>query len=214
MITVTVFGNAPPPVRSVTRDLRALWALEESGLPYRLHPLDHARGELKGPEYTRVNPFGHIPSIEDDGFRLFESAAIVLYVAEKAGKLLPETARGRALATQWASAAINTVEPAMVELFFLDHAFAGQGWAKERRPAVVELVKLRLATLEKEFAQRPYVLGREFSAPDILMSTVLRIVQHTDLLDAAPSVEAYRARCEARPAWRKVLAEHEKRLAA
>jgi glutathione S-transferase len=214
MITVYVFGNAPPPVRSITRDLRALWALEESGLPYRLQPLDHARGELKDPEYLRINPFGHLPAIDDEGFRLFESAAIVLYVAEKAGKLLPKTAQGRALATQWASAAINTVEPSLVELFGIDHFYAGQGWAKERRPAVVERVEGRLRQLEGELAQRPYLMGPEFGAPDILMTTVLRIVQHTDLLDAAPSVAAYRARCEARPAWRRVLAEHEQRLAA
>ena len=214
MITVYVFGNAPPPVRNVTRDLRALWALEECGLPYRLQPLDHARGELKGPEYLRVNPFGAIPSIDDEGFRLFESAAIVFYVAEKAGKLLPQGADGRARALQWASAAINTVEPAMVELFFLDHFLVDQPWAKDRRPIVAERVKTRLATLDKELSNRPYVLGGEFSAPDILMSTVLRIVQHTDLLDAAPNVESYRARCEARPAWRRVLAEHQQRLAA
>jgi glutathione S-transferase len=214
MITVYVFGNAPPPVRSITRDLRALWALEESGLPYRLQPLDHARGELKHPQYLRINPFGHLPAIDDEGFQLFESAAIVLYVAEKAGKLLPKTAQGRALATQWASAAINTVEPSLVELFGIDHFYTGQGWAKERRPAVVERVEGRLRQLEGELAQRPYLMGSEFSAPDILMTTVLRIVQHTDLLDAAPSVAAYRARCEARPAWRRVLAEHEQRLAA
>lgn len=214
MITAYVFANAPSPVRSVTRDLRALWALEESGFPYRLHPLDFARGELKGPEYMRIQPFGQIPSIDDDGFELFESAAIVLYVAEKAGKLLPDTLRGRALAAQWAFAAVNTVEPALVERFVLDQFAADQAWAKERRPAVVELVKMRLATLEGEFAKRPYVLGREFSAPDILMATVLRLVQDTDLLRTVPHVAAYLARCQARPAWRKVLAEHQQRLAA
>jgi glutathione S-transferase len=214
VITVYVFGNAPPPVRNVTRDLRALWALEECGLPYRLQPLDHARGELKVPPYTRVNPFGHIPSIDDDGFRLFESTAIVFYVAEKAGKLLPAGLQDRARALQWASAAINTVEPAMVQLFLIDHFLADQAWAKERRPALVDQVKVKLEALEKELSQRPYVLGQEFGAPDILMSTVLRIVQHTDLLSAAPSVDAYRVRCEARPAWRKVIAEHHQRLAA
>lgn len=213
MITVYVFGNAPVPVRNITRDLRALWALEESGLPYRLQRLDFARGELKQPEYTRINPFGHIPSIDDGGFTLFESAAIVLYVAEKAGHLLPKTRDGRALAAQWAFAAVNTVEPAIAELFAIDAFFAEQPWARGRRPAVVEQVKKRLATLEAEFAQRTYVIGDDFSAPDILMATVLRLVQ-TDLLGAAPNVAAYLARCESRPAWTKVLAEHQQRLAA
>jgi glutathione S-transferase len=214
MITIYVFGNVPSPVRNVSRDLRALWAAEESGLPYRLHPLDFARGELKSPEYMRVNPFGKIPAIADDGFTLFESAPIVLYLAEKAGRLLPESPRDRTLAAQWAFAAVNTVEPSMVELFTLDHFAADEAWAKERRPAVVTAAQARLATLEAELAARPYLLGDAFSAPDILMSTVLRLVLHADLLRAAPNVAAYQERCEARPAWKKVLAEHQQRLAA
>jgi glutathione S-transferase len=213
MITVYVFGNAPVPVRNVTRDLRALWALEESGLPYRLQRLDFAGGELKRREFTRINPFGKLPAIDDGGFTLFESAAIVLYVAEKAGCLLPTTSEGRAVAAQWTFAAVNTVEPPILELFTIDNLFTEQPWARQRRPAVVELVKQRLATLDAELAQHPYVLGREFSAPDILMGTVLRLVP-ADLLDAAPNVAAYLARCESRPAWAKVLAEHRQRLAA
>src|SRR5262249_58395341 len=83
MIDVYVFGNAPAPVREVTRDLRVLWALEETGLPYRVERLGFARGQLERPPYTRIPPFGPIPAIDADGFTLFESAAIVLYVAEK-----------------------------------------------------------------------------------------------------------------------------------
>jgi len=214
MITVYVFGNAPAPVRNITRDLRALWALEESGLPYRLERLDYAGGELKGRDYLRVNPFGKVPAIDDDGFKLFESAAIVLHVAEKASCLLPTTREGRALAAQWAFAAVNTVEPPIVELFTIDAFFADQPWSRGRRPAVIEYVKQRLASLESEFAKRPHVLGDEFSAPDILMATVLRMVREADLLAAVPNVTAYLARCESRPAWVKVFAEHQQRLAA
>jgi glutathione S-transferase len=214
MITVYVFGNAPAPVRNITRDLRALWALEESGLPYRIQPLDFATGELKSREYLRINPFGKIPSIDDGGFMLFESAAIVQYVAEKSGRLLPTNPDERARAAQWTFAAVNTVEPPVLELFTIDALFGDQPWAKGRRPAVVEHVKQRLATLDAELAKRPYVLGKEFAAPDILMATVLRMVQQPDLLAAAPNVAAYLARCESRPAWGKVLAEHQQRLAA
>jgi glutathione S-transferase len=214
MITAYVFGNAPQPVRNVTRDLRTLWTLEELSLPYRIHPLDFARGELKAPDYLRINPFGKIPSIVDDGFPLFESAAIVLYLAEKAGKLIPQDRQGRALAAQWAFAAASTVEPALVELFSIDQFSANEAWAVERRPAVVKVVETRLATLEAELAKRPYLLGDSFSAPDILMSAVLRLVQHTDLLAASPNVAAFKARCESRPAFRKVLGEHQERLAA
>ncbi len=214
MITVYVFGNAPPPVHGVSRDLRILWALEECGLPYRLHPLDFARGELKSPDYTRIQPFGQIPALDDDGFELFESAAMVLYLAGKAGRLLPESPADRALAQQWAFAAVNTVEPPLVQLFAMDAFSADEAWAKERRPALVNQAEARLATLDAEFAKRPYVLGDAFSAPDILMSAVLRLIQDTPLLDSAPHVAAYKARCEGRPAWRKVFAEHQRRLAA
>lgn len=214
MITVYVFGNAPRPVWNVTRDLRVLWALEESGLPYRLHPLDFAKGELERPEYTRIQPFGQIPAIDDEGFALFESAAIVLYLAEKSGRLLPRSFQGRALAAQWAFAAVNSVEPALAEVFSLDHFAADRAWAKERRPALQTQVQARLASLEGVLARRAYLLGEEFSAPDILMTSVLRLVQHTDLGRSAPHVAAYQERCEARPAWTKVVAEHHRRLAA
>jgi len=214
MITVYAFGNVPRPVRQVTRDLRIVWTLEELGLAYRLKLLDFAAGELKSPEYVRVQPFGQIPAIDDDGFQLFESGAIVLYLAEKAGKLLPESREGRALAQQWAFAAVNSVEPALVQLFSIDQFHADQSWAKELRPSVETLVKARLATLDGALARRKYILGDEFSAPDLLLSTVVRIVQHTDLVQAAPNVAAYQARCEARPAWRKVIDAHLERLAA
>jgi glutathione S-transferase len=214
MLDVYVFENAPRPVWPVTRDLRVLWTLEELGIPYRLHPLDFSRGELKAPEYLRIQPFGQIPAIDDDGFTLFESAAIVLYLAEKAGRLLPTSPQGRALALQWTFAAVNTVEPALVQLFTMDHFSADENWAKERRPAVVKLVEARLATLEGLLARSKYIAGDEFSAPDILMTHELRLVQHTSLLRAAPNVAAYQQRCEARPAWRKVVAEHLERLAA
>jgi glutathione S-transferase len=214
MLTVYAFGNAPRPVWPVTRDLRVLWTLEETGLPYRLKLLDFAGGELKAAPYLQVQPFGQIPAIDDGGFRLFESAAIVLYLAEKAGKLLPPDREGRALAAQWAFAAVNTLEPAAVQLFVIDHFSAEQAWAKELRPSVVTLAQARLATLDGVLAGRKYVAGDEFSAPDILVTTVLRILQHTDLLRAAPNVAAYQQRCEARPAWQKVIHEHLARLAA
>jgi glutathione S-transferase len=214
MLTVYAFGNVPAPVIGVTRDLRVLWAAEEAGLPYRVHALDHARGELRGPEYLRVNPFGLVPAIDDEGLRLFESAAIVLYLAEKAQRLLPAEASARARALQWAFAAVDTVESSMLDLFVIDKFHADKAWAKERRPALVATAQKRLASLDLELAGRTYLLGNEFGAPDILMTSALRLLQHTDLLDAAPNVAAYKVRCEARPAWRKIYAAYEQRLAA
>lgn len=214
MITVYVFGNVTAEVRGITRDLRALWALEEAGLPYRVHPLDDMRGELSSADYLHVNPFGLVPAIDDDGFKLYESAAILFYIAEKAGKLLPTGAEARALATQWAFTALSTVEPAITDLASIDKFFADREWAKERRPALVETVKQRLATLNEQPLGQAYIMRNEFSVSDILLSTVLRQIQHTDLLGAAPNVGAYKARCENRPAWKKTYAEYQQRLAA
>ena len=103
MITVYAFGKVVAPVHGITRDLRVLWALEETGLPYRVHTLEGLRSELRGADYLAVNPFGTVPAIDDDGFRLFESAAIVLYLADKAGRLLPAD-REVATAKYWAAA--------------------------------------------------------------------------------------------------------------
>jgi glutathione S-transferase len=214
MLTVYAFGNVPAPVIGVTRDLRVLWAAEEAGVPYRIHSLDHARGELRGPEYLRVNPFGLVPAIDDNGFKLFESGAIVLYIAEKSHRLLPAEPAARARALQWAFAAIDTVESSMADLFVIDKFHADKAWAKERRPALVATAQKRLASLDLELAGRSYLLGDEFGAADILMTSALRMLQHTDLLDAVPNVAVYKARCEARPAWGKIYAAYEQRLAA
>jgi glutathione S-transferase len=169
---------------------------------------------LRGADYLTVNPFGLIPAIDDDGFKLFESAAIVRYLAEKAGKLLPADAKGKALAAQWAFAATTTVEPKLLEVFVLDKFHAGTAWAQERRPALIEAAQRRLADLEAHLARQNYLLGQSFSVPDILMCAGLRLIQHTDLLDAMPTVSLYKQRCEARPAWRKIYAAYEQRLAA
>ncbi|HZF32060.1 MAG TPA: glutathione S-transferase family protein [Gammaproteobacteria bacterium] len=214
MLTIYAFANMPPPVVGVTRDLRALWTAEEARVPYRVHALDHARGDLRGPEYVAVNPFGLVPAIDDDGLVLFESGAIVLHIAAKTDWLLPASPRERAHATQWAFAAVDTMQSKMTELFLVDKFYAEQAWAKERRPGLVDVVRKRLTGLDRELGRRPYLLGEEFTAPDILMSSALREIQHTDLLGGAPNVAAYKTRCEARPAWRKIYAAYEQRLAA
>lgn len=214
MITLYGFGDVTPEVQGLTRDLRALWALEETGLDYRVHPLDDMQGELKRDDYMAVNPFGMIPTIVDDGFTLFESGAIVFYIADKAGKLLPEDAEKRAMALQWGFAALTTLEPPITTLAANDFFFADEPLAKAQRPGLVKAAQGRLKVIEKELVGQDYIMGDEFAAPDILLVTVLREIQHTDLLDAFPNTSAYKARCEARPAWKKVIAAYEQRLAA
>lgn len=114
MITLYGFGNIFPEGRGETRDLRAQWALEETGLAYRVHALDHAGGELDGEAYRRISPFRQVPVIDDDGFVVAESAAVVLYIAEKAGKLIAQDFEGRTRVVQWCFAAVSTVEPTLI----------------------------------------------------------------------------------------------------
>ncbi len=214
MITIHAFGSIPIPVRGLTRDLRALWAAEEAGLAYEIRPVDSMSGGLSSEDYLAVSPFGLIPAMEDGAFSLFESGAIVFYIADKAGKLVPADAEGRALAMQWALVALNTLEPAAINMAVVERFHAGESWAEERRPAVRELCQKRLATLDSQLAGKRYLLGEDFSAADILMTSVLRFIQYSDLIETMPNLAAYKARCEDRPAWAKVLETHDALLAA
>src|SRR5205085_6006004 len=120
MITLYAFGNIFPEGRGETKDLRAQWALEETGLAYRVHALDHTAGELDGEAYRRISPFRQVPVIDDDGFVVAESAAVVLYLAEKAGKLIPSDFQGRTRVVQWCFAAVATVEPTLTCIDLID----------------------------------------------------------------------------------------------
>ncbi len=205
MITITAFGWVPPPVQGLVRDLRVRWALEEAGLPYQ--------ARLIGPDvqasadYRARQPFGQVPTFEEDGLVLFESGAILLHVAARSDVLLPADAAGRARAMGWLFAALNTMEVVTEQLAGLDLFFADQEWARLRRPGVEEAVRRRLAELAVWLGDRDYLEGR-FTVGDLAMTTVLRALRHTDLVDAAPALKAYRERCESRPAFRRALADH------
>jgi glutathione S-transferase len=204
MISVSAFRWVPPFARGLVRDLRVRWALEEAGLPYE--------ERLIGPEdqtsdrYRRLQPFGQVPAYEEDGLVLFESGAIVLHVAERCEALMPADPKGRARVTAWMFAALNTIEPRIQHLAELDLFHAEEEWAKLRRPAAVEAAKARLATLAGWLAGRDYLEDR-FTAADLLMTTVLRILRHTDLLEEEPALLAYKERCEARPAFTRALGD-------
>jgi len=211
MITLYGFGNIFPGGRGETKDLRAQWALEELGLAYRVHALDHAGGELDGDAYSRISPFHQVPVIDDDGFVVAESAAVVLYLAEKAGKLIPGDVHGRTRVVQWCFAAASTVEPTlvcidMIEIFDRDHG-AGQVKAEVRK-----IAGRWLNHLERRLAGREWIACAEFTVADIMMACVLRGIRKTDLMDPFPKVKAYCARCLARPAWHRTLALYAERL--
>ena len=206
MITCYAFQSVPPFARGLVRDLRVRWALEEAGVPYRVKLVGEGPGAISKDAYKKIQPFGQIPAIEDGDFRTFESGAIVLYIAERSTKLLPKDPQARAEVIQWMFTALNTVENQIQALATIDLFYTDARWGKERRPDVVEMVRARLAALAGALDGREYLTGT-FSAADILMVSVLRILRHTKYLDEQPVLVAYQERCEARPAFEKALGE-------
>ena len=202
MIRISAFRSVPPFAQGAVRDFRVRWALEEAGLPYEVRLL--GQGDQKSDSYRDLQPFGQVPSFEDGELTLFESGAIVLHIAEKSGALMPKDEEGRSRARTWVFAALNTVEPHIQELAGIDLFWPGQAWTKERRPMVEKMVRQRLGELADAMAGRDYLEDR-FTAGDLMMSAVLRILRHTEILKDFPSLAAYRARCEARPAFKRAI---------
>ena len=211
MITLYGFGNIFPGGIGETKDLRAQWALEEIGLPYRVHALDHTGGELDGDAFSRISPFHQAPVIDDDGFVVAESAAVVLYLAEKAGKLIPGDVQGRTRVVQWCFAAVSTVAPILmcievIEIFDTDKA------AHKVIPEVSKVANRFLGDVERRLEDREWIACGDFTVADILMASVLRGIRKTDLMEPFPRIKAYYKRCHARPAWQRTLGLYAERL--
>jgi glutathione S-transferase len=204
-IRLSAFRWVPSFAQGLARDFRVRWALEEADFPYEERLL--GREDLATEAYRALQPFGQVPAIEDDGFPMFESGAIVLYIAQQSDVLMPPDAKGRARVMCWAFAALNSIEPRVQPLVDIDLFHADADWAKLRRPAVEQAARTRLSLLAARFKGRDYLEDR-FTAADILMTTVLRALRHTDMLAEIPPLEAYRLRCEARPAFQKAMARH------
>jgi glutathione S-transferase len=201
-IKVSAYRWVPPFAQGLVRDLRVRWALEEAGMPYEERLLDF-RNKPDG--YRKLQPFGQVPTFEEDGLVLFETGAIVLHIAERSTLLLPLDPSARARATSWMFAALNSVEPSIMSLIQIDLKFAGDAAATQVREAAVDAVKGRLESVAAWLGERDYLEDR-FTAGDLLMVTVLRILRHTDMVTTMPALAAYQARCEARPAFQKALA--------
>ena len=211
MITLYGFGRIFPEGVGETKDLRAQWALEETGLPYRVHALDHTGGELDSEAYTRINPFRQAPAIDDDGFVLTESAAIVLYLAEKAGKLIPRDVQGRTRVVQWCFAAVGTVEPTLTCIDMLE-IFDGERTARKLHVEVPKLAQRWLGGLERRLDGREWIACSDFTVADIMMAGVLRTIRKTELMKPFPRIQAYYERCFNRPAWARTLGLYAERL--
>ncbi|MFN3514860.1 MAG: glutathione S-transferase family protein [Phenylobacterium sp.] len=202
MITVTAFKWVPDFAQGLVRDLRVRWALEEAGIPYEARLL--GEGDPETPEYRAIQPWGQVPVLEEDGLKLFESGAILIYLADRSEALAPKDPAGRAKAIQWVLAALNSVEPHVQNLVLIDIFYKDEDWAKARREGQEAFTRMKLSSLAKRLAGREWLEDR-FTIGDLMMATVLRLLRHTDIVTADPVLGPYLARCEARPAFQRAL---------
>ncbi len=207
MLTIYCATNVPPVLIGVVRDLRAVWACEELGLPYRIEWLDAKAGEHRAEWYRDVSAFLKFPAIADGDVKRFESAAIVAYLADKARRLIPPPgAFARSAHDQWLYAALNTVEPSVFNVFLCDTFWSSMDNVAGFRSLFAAAARDRLEALDKVLARSAYLAGDDFQACDIVMAHVLGFIRDERLSEGLDNLRSYRARCFDRPAYRKALA--------
>lgn len=202
-IEITAFAWVPDFAKGLVRDIRVRWALEEAGLAYRERLLDATQPRPEA--YFQEQPFGQVPAYRDETVQLFESGAIVLHIGARSEALLPRDPAGRARATAWLIAALNSVEPRVTELAIIDIFHPEDEWARLRRPEAVENARRRLGHVAAWLGDKDYLEGT-FTAGDLMMACVLRALRQTGLVAEHANLAAYVARCEARPAFQRALA--------
>ena len=202
-IVITAFERSPDGGMGLARDTRVRWALEEVNVPYEVR-LVSLRAKTE-PAHLRVHPFGLIPTYEEGGLVLFESGAIVFHIAEQHVGLFPDDAHARARAITWMFAALNTVEPPILELVIAKFVEGGRPWAEARLPLVKDRVRERLVQLAARLGDADWLDGA-FSAGDLMLASVLLRLRPSGLLDEFPALAAYVARGEARPAYKRAFA--------
>ena len=201
---ITAFRWVPDFAAGLVRDLRIRWALEEIEQSYRVRLLDATNP--RPAEYFQEQPFGQVPSYRDDQVQLFESGAILLHLAIEDERLLPFDRNPRMRSVAWMIAALNSIEPIILQLLAIDVFNRGQEWTKERRPQVVEFLEARLGKLSDALGDKEWFEGR-FTIGDLMVVAVLRQLRHTDIVAKFPNLAALVARAEARPAFQRALAD-------
>ena len=202
--TITAFESSPDEGQGLARDMRVRWALEEVGQPYEVRLVSFEA--MKEPAHRALHPFGQIPTYEEGALVLFESGAIIFHIAEQHAGLLPDDANARARAIAWMFAALNTVEPPIVEREQAPYAEGDKSWLRERLPMIEDRVRVRLDDLSTRLGDADW-LDSGFSAGDLLMVLVLRRLEGSGILEGYPSLRAYVARGEARPAYQRAFAD-------
>lgn len=201
--TITAFAASPDHGQGLARDTRVRWAFEEVGQPYEVRLRSFA--EMKEPAHLALHPFGQISTYEEGDFALFETGAIILHIADHHAGLLPEDANARSRAITWVFAALNTVEPPILELETAKLLEGDTPWNKERLPLVEDRVRNRLKQLSARLGDAAWLDGA-FSAGDLMMVHVLQRLKPSGLLDGYSKLSAYVARAEARPAYKRAFA--------
>jgi glutathione S-transferase len=200
--TITVFERSPDRGRGLARDMRIRWALEEVGQPYEVRLVSLVA--MKEPAHRALHPFGQIPTYEEGDLVLFESGAIVLHIAERHAGLLPDNANARARALTWMFAALNTIEPPILDLQTTRFQEGDKSWYQQRLPAVEDRIRVRLGELSARLGAADWLDGA-FSAGDLMMVAVLLRVKASRMLEAYPNLCAYVTRGEARPAYKRAF---------
>ena len=201
-ITITAFERSPDGGKGLARDMRVRWAFEEVGQPYDVRLLSFKA--MKEPAHLLLQPFGQIPTYEEGDLALFESGAIVFHIAERHAGLLPDDANARARAITWMFAALNTVEPPIVERELASYLERDKTWYEERLPILEDRVRDRLDQLSGRLGDADWLDGG-FSAGDLLMVLVLRRLDRSGILEEYPNLSAYVARGKARPAYKRAF---------
>lgn len=202
-ITITAFERSPDGGMGLARDTRVRWALEEVGQPYEVRLVPHAA--MKAPEHLALHPFGQIPTYEEGSLSLFETGSIVFHLAEQHAGLLPADRDARARAVTWMFAALNTVEPPILDLTTAKVIEADKPWSEARLPLVMDRIRDRLAKLSTRLGDVDWLDGA-FSAGDLLMVSVLLRLRMSGILDEYRNLSAYVSRGEARPAYIRAFA--------
>jgi glutathione S-transferase len=200
--TITAFESSPDEGHGLARDMRVRWALEEVAQPYKVRLVSFKA--MKEPAHWKLHPFGQIPTYEEGDFALFESGAIVFHIAERHQGLLPNEAHSRARAITWMFAALNTVEPPIVELEQAPYQERDKPWYEERLPMIKARVRTRLDDLSARLGVADWLDGA-FSAGDLLMVLVLRRLEGAGILEEYSNLSTYVARGEARPAYKRAF---------
>jgi len=204
--TITTFAWVPEFAQGFVRDIRARWAFEETGQAYQVDLIDGPYA--KSPQHRRFQPFGQVPTYSDGEVEIFESGAIALRIAEQGKGLLSDDPAARIRAIQWLIAALNSVEPWVMQVAVVDLFEADKPWSAARRPKVIEDLRGRLNDLGAALGDRNWLDGDEFTVGDLMMVSVLGGLRNTDILAGYPNLAAYVARGEDRPAHRKAMADH------